>query len=125
KAMSDGDSPSEPRLQVSKDFVQHGPSIGTNHQISFVNGRVQRLSGITATWELTARRTGEFTIGPASVAGPNGRVASSVARLEVVPAGTLPQRPNPRRGRLRGLLDDDPFDLGGRSLLDDLFGGGP
>ncbi len=123
KAMSSEDSPGEPQLRVSKDFVLHGPSIGTNHQISFVNGRVQRLAGITATWELTARRSGEFTVGPASVSGPQGRVSSGTVRLKVVPAGSLPQRQGPRRPR--GPFDDDdddPFNLRGRSLLDDLLG---
>ncbi len=122
KAMSSEDSPSEPRLQVSKDFVQHGPSIGTNHQISFVNGRVQRQTGITATWELTARRTGQFSIGPASVTGPDGQVTSNVVTLKVVPAGTLPTQRQRQRPTRRSPFDDDPFDLGGRSLFDDLFG---
>lgn len=119
KALSSDDAPNHPELRVPSAFVQQGPSIGTSHQVSFVNGRVQRLTGITATWELTARRTGTFTLGPASVAGPNGRVSSQTVTVQVVAAGSLPA-PAPRRRR--SLFDDDFLGPSRRPLIDELLG---
>jgi hypothetical protein len=119
---SDGDAPQSPRLDVPNSFQVHGPSVGTSHSISFVNGRMERKVGASATWELTARRAGEYQIGPATFVTGSGQVRSRMVTVKVAPPGTLPQRPSRRRGLL--FDDDDLFPpRRGGSLLDDLFGG--
>ncbi len=121
QAMSSGDAPESPELTAPPAFAQHGPSIGTNHQISIVNGRMERKVGISATWELTARRVGKYTIGPATFQTANGKLRSTTATIEVVAVGQLPA---PQRARRRSIFDDDFFPGFGRrrSIFDDLFG---
>jgi BatD DUF11 like domain len=125
QALSSDASPESPRLKVPSDFSVEGPSVGSNHQVSFVNGRIQRRTGITATWQLIARRAGVFTLGPASVAAGGSQASSRAVSIKVVPAGTLPARPRRRAG---SPFDDDDFfgGLGGfgrrRSLLDEMLG---
>lgn len=123
-AMAD-DSPDSPRLAVPGSFNVSGPSVGTNHKVSIVNGRMSRQAGITATWHVSARKEGEFVIGPASVNTSGGRVSGQQFRIKVVPRGSLPPPKQPRRRSPFGLFDDDddPFQgRPGRSLFDDMFG---
>lgn len=111
-----------PRLEVPQGFVVDGPSVGTSQQVSIVNGSVSRTVGLTATWQLTATKVGEFTVGPASVNSSQGRVSGQRVRVRVVPPGQGPQAP---RRSPRSPFDLDPFPgLGrtGRSLFDDVFG---
>lgn len=115
-------SPHSPQLELPPDVSGVGPSIGTSHQVSIVNGRVQRSVGINATWQLTPTKEGEYTIGPASVVLEGQTLRSNTVRLTVVAKGTLPRNPARRRGLP---FDDDllpGFPGGGRSLFDDLFG---
>lgn len=123
RAMDRGEAPEAPELVLPSDLTARGPNIGTNHQISFINGRLERRVGITATWQVTARRAGKFEIGPARFRTQQGLAVSPTVQLEVVPAGTLPARPRRRGGSL--FDDDDLFPRLGqrqRSLLDDMFG---
>jgi hypothetical protein len=105
-AMSDGDSPSSPRLRVPPGFTLQGPSVGSNQQISFSNGSFQHRRGIQATWVLVAPRPGRYVIGPAIVQSGQSAVQSETVTLEVVAPGSLPRqqrRPNRRD-------PNDPFD---------------
>ncbi len=113
-------SPSSPRLEVPPGFTVHGPSIGTQRQISIVQGRMSQLQGFTATWTLQAQRPGRYSIGPASVATQSGRVQDRKLSIEVVAQGQGGRKPRARRG-----FPFDPFDLfdnPGRGLFDDPFG---
>lgn len=127
QALTSEGTPDSPRLKVPTDFEIQGPNVGSNHQVSFVNGRLLRRSGINATWQLIGKRAGVFTLGPASVNTEQGKAQSRSLSIKVVAAGSLP-RPK-RRGGFP-FDDDDLFGgLGGfggrrRSLLDEMFGRG-
>lgn len=50
------------------DFeVLAGPNVSHNHNFEMINGRTSSSSSVTYTYVLMPRRTGTFTIGPASV----------------------------------------------------------
>lgn len=127
QALDSEGTPESPTLKAPPDFAVEGPSVGTNHQMSFVNGQITRRSGISATWRLAARRTGVFTIGPASVQTAKGRADSRAVNIKVVPQGSLPKRP--QRGRGFPFDDDDffgglpGFGMRRRSLIDEMLGG--
>jgi hypothetical protein len=109
-----------PRLRVPPSFSVNGPSIGTQQQITIVNGQMQRTIGTTATWVLVPTKTGTFRIGPGSFDDQGKPVTGSVVEIQVVAEGTLPKQ----RRRSRFPFDDDPFSPFGRrggSLFDELF----
>jgi hypothetical protein len=119
---SEGDAADSPRLRVPSSFVVAGPSVGTQQQISIVNGQMERSLGTTATWVLTATKKGRFEIGPGTFNLSGTAVNSQSAKVEVVDEGSLPA---PRRRRSRFPFDDDDVmpGFGQRgSLLDELFG---
>ncbi len=114
------EKPSNPRLKVPRGFSVSGPSVGTSQQMSITNGQVSRTVGVTATWQLTASKTGNYTIGPATVTTAQGTVSGKAFQINVVPKGQAPQ---PKRRR-RSIFDDDPlpgFGGFGRSIFDDIF----
>src|SRR5690606_32783915 len=79
-ALSDAGTPmpSSPRLSVPAGVTAHGPSVGTNQQVSIVNGRVEQRQGITASWVLSIEKPGTYRIGPASVEVNGARVNGEV-----------------------------------------------
>lgn len=126
---SDEGSPESPRLTIPNGFGLRGPSVSTQFSASLNGWSAQTRRSITATWEVTAPRTGTFTVGPAQAFVEGKPVASNAVTIEVVAAGTLPApTPAPRRG-LRSPFDDDDFPFpgfpgfgrSGRSMLDDLL----
>lgn len=128
---SDEGSPESPRLTIPNGFGLRGPSVSTQFSASLNNWKAQTRRSMTATWEVTAPKTGTFTIGPARAFVEGKEVSSNGVVIEVVPAGTLPPpppAPAPRRG-LRSPFDDDDFPFPnfpgfgrpGRSMLDDLL----
>src|SRR4051812_9830224 len=64
---SDDEAPTHPELVVPSSFEVRGPSVGTRQQVSISGFQMQRQTGISATWQLTATRPGVYSIGPASV----------------------------------------------------------
>jgi hypothetical protein len=110
RAMSeDGTMPQDPQLKVPAGLSASGPNVGSQTQMSIVNGRMTQSVGITASWVLVAGRAGTFQVGPASVQTSTGRSADRVVTVEVVPKGSLPQTPplggqpfDPFGGMLRG-----------------------
>jgi hypothetical protein len=109
RAMSDsGDMPQDPQLKLPPGLSGSGPTVGSQTQMSIVNGRMTQSVGITATWVVTAGRAGTFKVGPASVQTSAGRSADRAVTVEVVPQGSLPQTPpggqpfDPFGGMLRG-----------------------
>lgn len=100
RAMSDGDErASDPQLKLPAGITGSGPSVGSQTQMSIVNGRMSQTVGINATWVLTASQPGTYRIGPASVQTSLGRKQDRVVTVEVVPAGTLQQDPPPLSGQ--------------------------
>jgi len=124
RAMSTSEAPELVDVKLPPGMTRAGPSIGSNHQISFTNGSLVKRTGINATWQVTPSKTGEFTLGPVRFRTEDGIVSTETVTLKVVPAGTLPRR---ARRRPRSLFDDDFFgnfgNFGRRgSPLDDIFG---
>lgn len=100
KAMSDsGDMPQDPQLKLPAGISGTGPTVGSQTQMSIVNGQMTQSVGISATWVLTASRAGTFKVGPASVQTRAGRSADRVVTVEVAPKGSLPQNPPPLGGQ--------------------------
>lgn len=98
-------APSNPTLAVPQGIAVHGPSVGSQTQMTITNGQMQQRVGLNATWQLTATRPGKYRIGPASVEAGGARAQGEVIVVEVVPAGTKPRRALP------GNQPFDPFDL--------------
>lgn len=108
-AASADQTPQNPALRVPPGVTAHGPSVGSNHHVTFSGGQMQQRIGITASWTVTASRVGKLRIGPASVEVGGRRVQDEPVIVEVVPAGQAPRPPPSRRW---------PFDP------NDPFGGG-
>lgn len=91
-AMGDSNSPTpgSPRLRVPAGIMKSPPSVSTQQQVSISNGQIQQREGITATWTLSASRTGTFRIGPATVQIGRTRRAGQTVTVTVVPAGSAP-----------------------------------
>lgn len=104
----DGDSPKNPQLTVPPGFSVEGPSVSTSQQISFTGGSFQHRRGITASWVIAGTRPGKFIVGPATVTVGQGVLRGETVQIEILPAGSAPQRPTPRRPG--GFFDPfDPF----------------
>jgi len=124
-AMSaDDEAPTRPELTAPSSFEVRGPSVGTRQQVSISGFRMQRQTGISATWQLTATRAGVYSIGPASVEVGGRRQRAQAVQIRVLAEGQRPQRPQRRSRRPSSPFDpfgtDDPFD----DLFDRLRGGG-
>jgi len=104
----DRDQPGNPELKVPAGITASGPSVGSQSQVSIVNGRMTQSIGISATWVLVASRPGTYKLGPASVQTASGRSSDRPVTIEVVPQGSLPPPPLAGQpldpfGMLRGL----------------------
>lgn len=100
RAMSRGNERvSDPQLKLPPGISGSGPSVGSQTQMSIVNGQMTQSVGINATWVLSASQPGVFKIGPASVDTGLGRSQDRVVTVEVVPQGTLPQQTPPLGGQ--------------------------
>jgi hypothetical protein len=82
-----------PQLKLPPGVTGSGPSVGSQSQISIVNGQMTQSVGISATWVLSASHAGTFRLGPASVQTDSGRSVDRVVIVEVVPPGSLPTPP--------------------------------
>jgi hypothetical protein len=121
-ASADSSAPSvnDPRLALPGGVRASPPSISTQTQISFVNGRLTRKSGISATWQVVASREGVYVIGPPTVSFNGQRVGANALRVTVHPAGSGVGRRRPNRTpspfdpfgmfpRLPGMLEPPTF----------------
>jgi len=100
---SSAPSPSDPRLALPEGLKAGPPSISNQTQISLMNGKLSRRSGITATWQVVALREGVFSIQPPSAAWNGRRVQGRPLRVTVHAAGA------PGRGR-QPAPTPNPFD---------------
>ncbi len=109
RATTDGrDQVGNPDLKVPAGITASAPSVGSQSQVSIVNGQMTQSIGISATWVLVASRPGTYKLGPASVQTSSGRSADRPVTVEVVPQGSLPPPPLAGQpldpfGMLRGL----------------------
>jgi len=90
-------SPSDPRLALTDGLRAGAPSVSTQTQISFINGRMTRRSGITATWQVVAARAGVFVVTP-SVTWNGKKLQANALRITVhppTPGGRRRQAPQP------------------------------
>jgi hypothetical protein len=104
-ATADASAPpvTDPRLTLPAGLRASPPSISTQTQISFINGRLIRKSGISATWQVVASREGVYSVGPPTVSFNGQRVGANALRVTVHAAGSgIPRR---RAGR-----PSSPFD---------------
>lgn len=100
RAMAEGgERPSDPQLKLPPGVSGSGPSVGSQTQMSIVNGQMTQSVGINATWSLMASQPGTYRIGPASVATSTGRKQDRAVTVEVVPPGTLQRDPPPLGGQ--------------------------
>jgi hypothetical protein len=98
-----GPSASDPKLVLPEGLRASQPSVSSQTSISFINGRISRRSGFTATWQVVASREGVFGIAPPSAAWNGRRVQGSALRVKVHAAGApgapgrrqRPPTPNP------------------------------
>jgi hypothetical protein len=101
-----GPSASDPRLTLPDGLRASPPSVSTQTQITFMNGRLSRRSGFTATWQVVATREGVYGVAAPSAAWNGRRVQGSALRVKVHAAGA-PGTPGPRR---HGPSTPNPFD---------------
>jgi hypothetical protein len=100
RATSSGnEQASNPELRVPPGISASGPTVGSQSQISVINGQMTQSVGITATWVLVASRPGTYKLGPASVQTSTGRKSDRPVTVEVVAQGSLPQNPPPLSGQ--------------------------
>jgi hypothetical protein len=94
-------APADPRLAVPDGIRASQPSVSTQTSISFMNGRMTRKSGITATWQAVASRDGVFVLTPSASWNGKRVQANPALRIKVHPATPggrrrpQPQSPNP------------------------------
>jgi len=90
-----GPAASDPRLTVPNGLRASQPSVASQTSISFINGRVSRRAGFTATWQVVATSEGVFGIAPPSAAWNGRRVQGPALRVKVHAAGApgTPQTP--------------------------------
>jgi hypothetical protein len=91
-----GPSASDPRLVVPDGLRASQPSVSSQTQISFINGRLSRRSGFTATWQVVATREGVYGIASPTAAWNGRRVQANALRVKVHAAGA-PGAPGTRR----------------------------
>jgi hypothetical protein len=101
--------PTDPRLVLPAGMSQSAPSISSQMQVSFANGRLSRSSGITASWRVVAGREGTFAIEGPSMAWNGQRLRSNALRITVVPAGASAR--SRRGGAPQGQNPFDPFGM--------------
>jgi hypothetical protein len=101
-----GPSANDPRLVLPDGLRASQPSVSTQTQISFINGRLSRRSGFTATWQVVATREGVFGIASPTAAWNGRRVQANALRVKVHAAGA-PGAPGSRR---RVPSTPNPFD---------------
>ncbi|HEY6081263.1 MAG TPA: BatD family protein [Polyangiaceae bacterium] len=100
RAMSQGDDrATSPELKLPSGVTGSGPNVGSQTQMSIVNGQMTQSVGITATWVLSASAPGTYRLGPASVLTSSGRKQDRVVTVEVVPRGSMPRSQGPSGGQ--------------------------
>jgi tetratricopeptide (TPR) repeat protein len=78
-------SPSDFQWEAGEDFnVIWGPQRGTSSSIQIINGKTTRSSQTSYTYILQARRTGTFTLAPATAKVRGDEIRSRAVSIQVV-----------------------------------------
>ena len=81
-------APSDFQWEAGDDFtVVWGPQKGTSTSIQMMNGKTTRTSQTTYTYILQARKTGTFTLPPASAKVKGTQIQSKAVQIQVVDSG--------------------------------------
>jgi hypothetical protein len=84
------------RLTLPPGMQAQGPSTSSRTQMSISgNGQMQRQTGVTLTWSVTAAKPGSYRVGPASVEVEGRRYQTQPISIEVLPAGSRGGAPRP------------------------------
>jgi len=92
--------------------VLSGPAITPYVFIGLANGQISKSTTITFTYVLAAKRTGNFTIGPASVKAGKNTIKSNPVTIKVVQGNPQTQQNNPgnrQQGNLPSINSKDVF----------------
>ena len=109
-------SPTDPDHGPIPGFVVRGQSTMPSRMTSIVNGVRSDRVGLTATWQLQAKKVGTFRLGPPTISYQGARYAGSSVTVKVVPAGQAPQRSQDPFGSFspfdpwKGLIQQPPPD---------------
>ena len=86
--MEGENSPSEFQWEAGDDFtVVWGPQKGSSTSIQIINGKTTRTSQTTYTYILQARKTGTFTLPPATAKIKGTQIQSKAVQIQVVNGG--------------------------------------
>ena len=81
-------SPSDFQWEAGDDFtVVWGPQKGSSTSIQIINGKTTRTSQTTYTYILQARKTGTFTLPPATARVKGTQIQSKAVQIQVVGGG--------------------------------------
>lgn len=86
-------SPSDFQWEAGDDFtVVWGPQKGSSTSIQIINGKTTRSSQTTYTYILQARKTGTFTLPPATARIKGTQIQSKAVQIQVVGSGSGSQQ---------------------------------
>ena len=86
-------SPSDFQWEAGDDFtVVWGPQKGSSTSIQIINGKTTRTSQTTYTYILQARKTGTFTLPPATARIKGTQIQSKAVQIQVVGSGSGSQQ---------------------------------
>jgi len=85
-------TPTDPDHGPIPGFVVRGQSTMPSRMTSIINGVRSDRIGLTATWQLQAKKVGTYRLGPPTIAYQGSRYAGSSVTVKVVPAGQAPHR---------------------------------
>jgi hypothetical protein len=94
-ATSNDSMPSDPQIGATPGFALRGQSVSPSQTHISVNGNRSDRYTLTVDWTLQATKTGNFSVGPPTIAVGTTRYSTRVVPLHVVPAGQAPPRRNP------------------------------
>ena len=88
-------APSDFSWDAGENFtVAWGPQKGSSTSISIVNGKTSRSTQTSYTYILQARKTGSFTINPATAKVKGKEITSKPVSVKVVDNGAKPSNPS-------------------------------
>ncbi len=96
-------TPSDFQWDAGENFsVIWGPQRGTSNSIQIINGKASRSSQTSYTYILQARKTGSFTIAPATAKVRGDEIRSQAVSIQVVPDASGSRRTAPAQGGTSG-----------------------
>jgi len=104
------------------DFeILSGPNVSQSNSFQLVNGRASSTSSITYTYVLSPRRTGNFTIGPATIKAEGHTLQSRSTTIKVTGNGKKQSIPTPHGAQTQAQPDEPIQKAGSRISERDLY----